>query len=162
MHGSNRPALLVIAALLALIAAPALVSAHCQVPCGIYDDDARIARLYEDAATIEKAMTKMAELAGNVDAQSANQFARWVATKEQHASHIIAVVSEYFLTQKVKSVAAGQEGRDAYLAKLADHHAVMAAAMKTKQNASPDYATTLRAALDALSVHYDTEHLHRH
>ena len=29
--------------------------AHCQVPCGIYDDGARIAQMKEDAATIEKA-----------------------------------------------------------------------------------------------------------
>ena len=145
---------------LLLLAAPALVSAHCQVPCGIYDDAARVARLYEDAATIEKAMVTMAELAGKTDAQSANQFARWVATKEQHASHVIAVVSEYFLTQKVKPVAADAEGYDAYLAKLADHHAVMTAAMRCKQNASPEFVAELRAALDALGGHYDTGHRH--
>ncbi len=30
------------------------VDAHCQVPCGIYDDDGRIKTLREDAATIHK------------------------------------------------------------------------------------------------------------
>ncbi|MBU0741530.1 superoxide dismutase, Ni [bacterium] len=157
----SRTTVTILLALVLLAAAPGLASAHCQVPCGIYDDAARIARMYEDAATIEKAMAQMAELAGNIEVQSANQLARWVATKEEHASNIISVVSEYFLTQKVKPVAAGQEGRDAYLAGLADHHAVMAAAMKTKQNTSLDYVAALRTALDALSVHYDTEHLHR-
>jgi nickel superoxide dismutase len=158
----SRPTLTTLLTVALLTAVPALVGAHCQVPCGIYDDAARIARLHEDTATIEKAMTRMAELAGKPDAQSANQFARWVATKEQHASHVITVVSEYFLTQKVKPVATGAEGYDAYLAGLADHHAVMVAAMKCKQNADPAYAAKLRATLEALGEHYDTEHLHRH
>ena len=42
-------------------ASPATSEAHCQVPCGIYDDAARIARLREDTATIAKA-TKAAEV----------------------------------------------------------------------------------------------------
>ena len=112
---------------------PAPVQAHCQVPCGIYDDAARIARLKEDATTIAKALGQINDLSGQHAAQAFNQAARWVTTKEDHASHIIAVVSEYFLTQKVKPVAPGADGYDAYLKKLADHHAVMVAAMKTKQ-----------------------------
>ena len=38
--------------------APAAASPvfHCQVPCGIYGDQMRIAMLLEDAATIEKGM----------------------------------------------------------------------------------------------------------
>ena len=101
--------------------------AHCQVPCGIYDDPARITRLREDAATITKAITQIHELVGKHDPQALNQAARWVSTKEAHASHIIEVVSEYFLAQKVKPVATAASGRDAYLEKLADHHAVMRA-----------------------------------
>ena len=84
--------LLIATALLASLL-PQAVFAHCQVPCGIYDDAARVARMYEDAATIEKAMVKMQELAGATDVQSANQFARWVATKEDHASNIITTVN---------------------------------------------------------------------
>ena len=51
-------------AVLAAMLAPAPAGAHCQVPCGIYDDAARVAHMYEDAATIEKGMRAMAELAG--------------------------------------------------------------------------------------------------
>ena len=148
--------------ILLLALAPAAASAHCQVPCGIYDDAARISRLHEDAATIEKAMAKMADLAGRSDVQSANQFARWVATKEQHAAHIITTVSEYFLAQKVKPVAAGADGHDAYLSRLADHHRVMVAAMKAKQNTDPEFVKVLREAIDALGAHYDTAHKHVH
>ncbi|MEN8007992.1 MAG: superoxide dismutase [Ni] [Candidatus Krumholzibacteriota bacterium] len=146
--------------LLLMFLLPQLAAAHCQVPCGIYDDAARVTGMYEDAATIEKAMAQMKDLAGKTGAQSANQFTRWVITKETHASNIITTVAEYFLTQKVKPVAADNEGHAAYLAKLADHHQVMAAAMKAKQKSDPEVVATLRAALDRLGAHYDLEHTH--
>ena len=41
---------------LAVMLAPGLVLSHCQVPCGIYDDAARVVRMYEDATTIEYAV----------------------------------------------------------------------------------------------------------
>ena len=69
------------------------LQAHCQVPCGIYDDGARVAELREDARTIGKAIAMIGELAGKEDAQSSNQLARWVANKEQHAANIIEVVA---------------------------------------------------------------------
>ena len=146
--------------LLAVALLPHLAFAHCQVPCGIYDDAARITRMYEDAATIEKAMVQMQDLAGKGDAQSANQLTRWINTKEAHAANIITTVAEYFLTQKVKPVAADAEGYDAYLAKVADHHLVMASAMKAKQKSDPAVVAKLRAALDAMGKHYDLEHHH--
>ena len=156
----SRKSSLVAVAVLAALILPQVATAHCQVPCGIYDDAARVTRMYEDAATIEKAMVKMAELAGKTDAQSANQFARWVMTKEAHATNVITTVAEYFLTQKVKPVAAGADGYEAYLGKLADHHLVMAAAMKAKQSSDPEVVGKLRAALEKMGAHYDLAHKH--
>jgi len=135
-------------------AAPARVDAHCQVPCGIYDDAARIARLREDTATIAKAMKNINALAGAHDAQGMNQFTRWVTTKEAHASHIIERVANYFLAQRIKPVASGADGRAAYLEKLANHHAVIAAAMKAKQHADPKYADALMHAIDGIAGYY--------
>ncbi len=129
-------------------------SAHCQVPCGIYDDHARIARLREDATTIGKAIAQIKLLANEHDPKSLNQMLRWVNTKEEHASHIIEVVSQYFLTQKVKPVAPAADGYDAYLKTLADHHAVMVAAMKTKQDVDLATVDVLNKAIDALATHY--------
>lgn len=139
--------------------APGWVSAHCQVPCGIYDDAARIAQLKEDSTTIAKAITQINEMVDEDDgmqAKNVNQVIRWVTTKEDHASRIITVVSEYFLTQKVKPVAPGADGYDAYLKSLADHHAVMAAAMKTKQDAAPATVDALNQAIAGLAKHYHT------
>ncbi len=128
--------------------------AHCQVPCGIYDDAARIAQLKEDSTTIAKAIAGIEALSSQHDAKSLNQAVRWVNTKEQHASHIIEIVAEYFLTQKVKPVEPGADGYEAYLKTLADHHAVMVAAMKTKQDANTATVDALNKAIETLAGHY--------
>jgi len=145
-------AILVTVALLAVHQVEA--EAHCQVPCGVYDDAARIKHMKEDATTIAKAIANINDLAGKQDAHAFNQATRWVVTKEAHASDIISTVSEYFLTQKVKPVAPGSDGYEVYLKKLADHHAVMVAAMKTKQSADPATVATLNKAIDKLATHY--------
>jgi nickel superoxide dismutase len=136
------------------MAAAGSARAHCQVPCGIYDDPARVVQLREDAATIAKAVTSILELSTKHDPEAMNQTVRWINTKEEHASNIIEVVSVYFLTQKVKEVPRGAEGYDAYLASLADHHAVMRAAMKTKQTVNQESVKALDAAIDALAQRY--------
>lgn len=127
--------------------------AHCQVPCGIYDDHARVQLMLEDAATIEKATTMMAELAGKKDVQSANQMVRWVMNKEQHAQNIISTISDYFLTQRVKS------SQKDYAERLQKHHAVIVAAMKAKQIGDGKAAAALMAAVAELKAYYP-EHKH--
>ena len=146
---------IVVAATVGLLAISQVeTEAHCWVPCGIYNDAARIQNLKEDAATISKAIATINELAEKRDANAFNQASRWVSTKENHASHIIEIVSEYFPAQKLKPLPLGADGYDAYLKRLADHHAVIVAAMKTKQSADPLTATTLNKAIDDLATHY--------
>ncbi len=130
-------------------------NAHCQVPCGIYDDAGRIKAMMEDVATIDKAVSEINEF--GTDAPSpvqVNQVIRWVNTKEEHASNIIETVSLYFLTQKVKSVPADDAGYQAYLKKLGDHHAVLRAAMTTKQTVDSANVAKLKAAVEAMAKHY--------
>lgn len=146
--------LLVIAAAAVVFVSEHQTFAHCQVPCGIYDDAARIKHMKEDATTIEKAITNIRQMAGKHDPMAFNQAARWVSAKEDHASHIITTVSEYFLTQKVKPVSPGSDDYDKYLKSLADHHAVMVAAMKCKQGTDPATVASLNAAIDKLAEHY--------
>jgi nickel superoxide dismutase len=147
-------------AALAVIFLPTLVMSHCQIPCGIYDDPARITRLYEDATTIEKAITQINELTGKTDAQSSNQLVRWVTNKEEHASYIITTIAEYFLAQRVKPVAKGSDGYGDYLTSVAAHHAVIVAAMKAKQHADQQYVADLRAAIDVIAEYYPDGHEH--
>ncbi len=123
-------------------------SAHCQIPCGIYDDHARVTAMLEDAATVEKSIKLINELAGKSDAQSQNQLVRWVVNKENHAQKIISSISDYFLTQRVKS------SQDDYTDRLVKHHAVIVAAMKAKQNSDMASASALKESIEALIPYY--------
>lgn len=129
------------------------VHAHCQIPCGIYDDYARLLSMLEDTATIEKSAKMMAELAAKTDAQSQNQYVRWVMNKEKHSQNVIDTISDYFLTQRVKS------SQQDYTERLIKHHRVIVAAMKTKQNADSRYTTELKSSIDALASYYP-QHQH--
>jgi nickel superoxide dismutase len=155
MYWSGRIASLLLILVIS-IGVAAQAYAHCQVPCGIYDDGARVAQMLEDTETVGKAMKQMTELHGKDDLQSANQLTRWIMTKEVHASRIITTVSEYFLTQKVKPVEAGTPGYEDYLRKLADHHAVMRAAMKAKQSTDLAVVAKLQGTIETLASYYDS------
>ena len=106
--------------------------AHCQVPCGIYNDAARIIQIQEDFSTIQKAMTKIKELSQQQDATSMNQLTRWIMTKEEHASKIQKVVSNYFLTQRIKAKTESSEF-DTYVKQTTTLHQILVSAMKCKQ-----------------------------
>ncbi len=108
-------------------------SAHCEIPCGIYGDDARFTALSEDLTTIEKSMKMIVELSADPD-KHANQLVRWVANKEKHADHVREVVTQYFFAQRVK-VPAEADGAvyDSYTRQLVVLHQMIVAAMKCKQ-----------------------------
>lgn len=125
------------------------VNAHCQVPCGIYDDDARIAAIKEDATTIVKAIKNISQLSGQHGAKSQNQLVRWVTTKDAHASHVIETVSEYFLAQRVKTArSSANVSEDDYVNRLKVCHGLIVAAMKAKQSADPSAVAALETAVD--------------
>ena len=129
-------------------------TAHCQVPCGIYDDHARVKAMLEDVTTVAKAVDSMNSLAAKKDVQSQNQMVRWVMNKESHAQKIIATISDYFLTQRVKP-----QQKD-YAERLQKHHAVMLAAMKAKQKSDAATVKALRETVEALAPYYP-KHEHK-
>lgn len=124
-------------------------AAHCEVPCGIYGDQARFEAMLENHTTIHKAMTEINALSGKADAQSKNQFARWVANKESHATKIQETIAQYFMTQRIKA------NDPKYVPKLTGAHAVMVAAMKCKQQVDTKSADALRAAILAFHKAYE-------
>jgi len=141
--------------LILFIAAAALTSAmaHCEVPCGIYDDQARTDMIAEHITTIEKAMKQITALSGQSPVNY-NQAVRWVMTKEEHATKIQTIVSQYFLTQRIKSDAAD------YDKKLAALHQMLVAAMKCKQTTDPNNVEVLKGKLKEFEVLY-FGHSHR-
>ena len=104
------------------------VFAHCQVPCGIYDDALRILEIKEDFNTIKKAIIKVKELSKYPDEISHNQLTRWIIAKENHASNIQKIVSEYFLTQRIK------ETNLKYIEQITTLQRLLVTAMKCKQS----------------------------
>jgi len=130
--------------------------AHCQVPCGIYNDAARIVQIQEDFSTIQKAMNKIKELSEQQDATSMNQMTRWILTKEEHASKIQKVVSDYFLTQRIKVKTEGTE-YDLYVKQTIYLHQILVSAMKCKQTVdlkNVDYGLDLIESF--IDLYFDT------
>ena len=86
------------------------------------------------------------------DLLAMNQVVRWINTKEEHASKIITLVSEYCLCQRVKKDVFKSDGD--YVEALRSHHAVMQAAMKAKQTCDPAACDALDAAIATFSKMY--------
>ena len=125
------------------------LSAHCQVPCGVYGDSARFTQMLEDQTTIAKAIAQINDLADKKDGKSANQLARWVSTKEDHANKIQKIIAEYFLTQRIKSTSENYEDL------LKGAHSVMVAAMKCKQGTDPESAEALKSSIEKFQTIYE-------
>jgi nickel superoxide dismutase len=117
---------------------PVKAFSHCQMPCGIYDDEMRIGMMSEHIATIEKSMNQIKELEKGGD-RNYNQLVRWIVTKEDHANEIQEIVSQYFMTQRIKP-----DTKD-YEKKLGLLHEMLIDAMKCKQTTDLTYVSILRS-----------------
>ena len=125
---------------------PTAVAPHCEVPCGIYADQMRFEQMLEDTATIAKAISSINELASSMadtppSGKAINQATRWVTTKENHATNTQQIISQYFLTQRIKP------DHKEYVGQLATSHKVLVAAMKCKQDSNPATAEALKKAI---------------
>jgi nickel superoxide dismutase len=146
-------AVLSISALTAAILAP-LAMAHCEIPCGIYNDQMRIDMILEDITTIEKSMKQIMALSGESPVNY-NQLIRWTVNKEEHAQKLQDIVQQYFMTQRVKP-AHNEDGTPAqgYLEQLTILHAMLIHAMKAKQTTDLEEIETLRSLTDRFSKVY--------
>lgn len=119
--------------------------AHCEIPCGIYDDATRMNLLLEHTTTIEKSMKMIVELEKG---DNSNQLVRWVTNKEKHAEMLQDIVTQYFMTQRIKFDAAD------YDKKLAALHKLLVYAMKCKQTTDLDNVQKLRDAAQEFHALY--------
>jgi nickel superoxide dismutase len=139
--------LLLVAALLLVFFNTAEVRAHCEIPCGIYDDEMRINMIAEHITTIEKAMKQIVQLGGEKQTNH-NQLARWVVNKEYHANELQHIVTQYFMTQRIKPDA------NKYAEKLTLLHKMLIHAMKCKQTTDLNHIATLRSLSKAFQDLY--------
>ena len=128
--------------------------AHCQVPCGIYGDERVFNEVQEHIDTIAKAMREIKKLKPrNID--DAHTLARWTTTKEEHATKIQTIASQYFLTQRVRKPESDDEGAvENYQKSLEYIHQISVLAMKVKQTLDLDLVKDLRDATARYKKHY--------
>ena len=156
---------LLIVFVLSIFATSALF-AHCEIPCGIYNDEMRIMMIREHVKTIEKSMKKITELSA-ASTINYNQLVRWVNNKEEHANKIQKIVTQYFMTQRIKLVAPNDvKAQKANLKKLELLHKMLVYAMKAKQTTDLANTQKLLKAVDGfVNVYFDKEakaHLKEH
>lgn len=151
--------MVVILAVSLLLIAPRSFS-HCEIPCGIYGDEIRFYIIEEHIATIEKSMKMIVELSKEEEVNY-NQLVRWVNNKEQHANYIQEIVSQYFMTQRVKPV--GEENAKQYkkyVEKMTLLHKMLIYAMKVKQTTDLENVKALKSLSASFrTAYFGTEHI---
>ena len=143
----KRKWVILIVAIAMVALGAARVGAHCEIPCGIYDDQLRVDLIAEHSTTIEKSMKKIVEL-GKQNPVDYNQLVRWVSNKEKHANEIQHIVTQYFMTQRIKPDA------KKYSEKLAVLHKMLIYAMKCKQTTDVANVSTLRSLTKEFEILY--------
>lgn len=130
------------------------VSAHCQIPCGIYGDQTRFDLMLEHVDTIEKSMKAIIKLQA-ADEPDANQLVRWVANKDSHADELTHIATYYFLAQRVTPVEEGKgTARAAYVKKVELLHRIIVRSMKAKQTTDLAHTGKLRELIEAFHHAY--------
>lgn len=144
-----------------LLAAAGPVFAHCQIPCGIYDDAARFTLMLEDVTTIEKSMKQIVEIGGQ-EKPSWNQLVRWVDNKEHHADKLTETVTFYFMAQRIKPPKDhdDQAAYEKYVKEVTLLHHMVVHAMKAKQTTDLEHVEALRKLIEKFKASYLGEHTH--
>ena len=155
---------LIALALAFTLAAAISAGAHCQIPCGIYDDELRVQLIEEHITTVEKSMNQIIAL-GSAESTDYNQLVRWVGNKETHAQEIQDIVTAYFMAQRIKPPK-NQDDEDEvnqYLHKLALLHHIQVHAMKAKQSTDLEQIETLRELVAKFrKAYFGEEAAHKH
>jgi len=143
--------------LLIAFALPVLLSAHCEIPCGIYADKMRIDMLKEHVTTIEKSMNQIMELE-KAETINYNQLVRWINNKDDHANQFQHIVTQYFMTQRIKVVDGSDKAAlDKYQKELGLLHEMLVYAMKAKQTTDLQNCTKLKELIDIFYNSYFSE-----
>jgi len=142
-----------------------LAYSHCQIPCGIYDDEARFTAIAEHITTIEKSM-KQIELLSDQRKPDMNQIVRWVNNKEAHADELSHIITYYFMAQRIKPASEGNvQEYEKYVKKLTLLHEMLVTTMKAKQSTDTANVAKLRTLLNQFHEAYTgkaASHEHPH
>ena len=124
------------------------LSAHCQIPCGIYTDNMRIEMIQEHLLTIEKSMNQIIDLEKAGLTHHSNQLVRWIMNKDEHADQLQEIVSQYFMTQRIKL------DMENYEKQLGLLHQMLIYSMKCKQTTDLTNTTKLKSIVNDFEALY--------
>lgn len=137
-----------------VLAVSSVVYSHCQIPCGIYDDETRFKLMAEDILTIEKSMQAINTLSAEPQ-KNMNQLVRWVNNKNEHADKLSETITYYFMAQRVKPVeTTDATGYAQYVEKLTLLHKMLVTAMNAKQTTDLAETTKLSELLGKFKAAY--------
>ena len=132
--------------------------AHCEIPCGIYEDTLRFKMIQEHIVTIEKSIKMIIKLSNEAN-PNYNQIVRWVNNKEEHANKIQNIVSQYFLNQRIKPTDSEDlEKYNKYITELTLLHKMLVYSMKAKQTTDLVYIKNMNEVLIAFEKSYILGH----
>jgi len=77
------------------------LNAHCQMPCGIYNDQMVYDQVNQFYKTVYKGVMAMKNNKLET-VEDKNQFVRWVMTKERLCNETAEIITKFFLQQKLK------------------------------------------------------------
>jgi nickel superoxide dismutase len=97
----------------------------------------RISLINEHIVTVEKSMNKIIKLEKE-EHHNSNQLVRWIMNKEHHADKIQEIITQYFMTQRIKLSTTNYEK------KLGLLHQMLIYSMKSKQTTDLANVTKLK------------------
>jgi hypothetical protein len=148
MTNRIRKRIIAVSALAVVAIIASIAYSHCQIPCGIYDDEGRFDAISEHITTIEKSMKEIERLSAEAK-PNMNQIVRWVNNKELHADELSEIVTYYFMAQRVKLPEEGDaKTQNEYVKKLTLLHKMLVYSMKAKQTTDLANVEQLRSSLD--------------
>ena len=143
----NKRCLQILSAVFIIFFIGSYAAAHCEIPCGIYDDEMRINMITEHITTIEKSMKQIKTLISS-KSNDHNQLTRWIMNKERHSDKLQKIVTQYFMTQRIKP------DTKHYSRKLTVLHKLLLSAMKCKQTTDLAHISALRSLVKEFQTLY--------
>lgn len=126
------------------------LSAHCQMPCGIYHDDMVFDLVDQYVETMYKGITVMNESKLS-SVKDKNEFVRWVIQKENASNETVNLIVSYFLQQKVKP------GEEDTIKRLTSAHRLLFLIVQIKQNADVEIVETFSKEWDSFKLMFHRE-----
>ncbi len=126
------------------------LSAHCQMPCGIYHDDMVYDQIDQYTETMYKGIAVMNDSKFQ-SSKERNEFVRWAMEKEAASDETAALLTKYFLQQKIKP------GEPDTTKRLESLHKLLFLIVAIKQNVDLEFVKEFTAEWERFKLMFHRE-----